>query len=75
MEFSKRLSKTENQAMEGRSGIMEGKKVVYFKLLGSFSYMDSEEETGDQEISSLNVGKNTLSFLQYLLVNHVRNIS
>ncbi len=75
MEFSKRLSKTENQAMEGRSGIMEGKKVVYFKLLGSFSYMDSEEETGDQEISALNVGKKTLSFLQYLLVNHGRNIS
>lgn len=54
---------------------MEGKRLVYFKLLGSFSYVDSEEGDREREISALNAGKKTLSFLQYLLVNHGRNIS
>ena len=41
--------------------------VIYFELLGLFSYGGMT--------SSLKVGKKTLSFLQYLIVNHDRSIS
>lgn len=40
---------------------MDGGNVIHFDLLGSFP--------------SLKAGKKTLSFLQYLIVNHERNIS
>lgn len=46
---------------------MEGKNGIKFELLGSFSYGKAG--------TSLNVGKKTLSFLQYLIVNHERSIS
>lgn len=46
---------------------MEGENVIHFELLGSFSYGN----TG----TSLKAGKKALSFLQYLIVNHDRNIS
>ena len=41
--------------------------VIYFELLGLFSYGGMT--------SSLKVGKKTLSFLQYFIVNHDRSIS
>lgn len=47
---------------------MEQKKVIRFELLGSFSY-------GDKSATALKAGKKTLSFLQYLIVNHERSIS
>lgn len=43
---------------------MNKEKVIRFELLGSFSHAAIK-----------NVGKKTLSFLQYLIVNHSRNIS
>lgn len=46
---------------------MEGENIIRFELLGSFSYGN----TG----TSLKAGKKALSFLQYLIVNHDRNIS
>jgi len=49
-----------------------GKKVLYFELLGSFSYGDEESRSCG---SALKAGRKALSFLQYLIVNHDRNIS
>lgn len=46
---------------------MEDETIIRFELLGSFSYGN----TG----TSLKAGKKALSFLQYLIVNHDRNIS
>ena len=40
------------------------KQVIRFELLGSFSYSARKK-----------AGKKTLSFLQYLIINHARNIS
>lgn len=62
--------------MEQRhQGIEKGmgeKKVLYFELLGTFNYgMDKNMESG----SELKIGKKTLAFLQYLIVNHDRHIS
>lgn len=51
---------------------MGEKKVLYFELLGTFNYgMDRDMESG----SVPKTGKKTLSFLQYLIVNHGRHIS
>lgn len=47
---------------------MEGEKIIRFELLGSFSYGNGDEP-------ALKAGKKTLSFLQYLIVNHERSIS
>lgn len=46
---------------------MEEENIIYFGMLGSFSYGD----TG----TALKAGKKALSFLQYLIVNHDRSIS
>lgn len=46
----------------------EEKKILSFELLGSFTCKDAKQE-------SMKIGKKTLSFLQYLIVNHRRNIS
>ena len=54
---------------------MEEKKVIYFKLLGSFSYGDTENRGEGQSASVPKAGRKTLSFLQYLIVHHERNIS
>lgn len=56
---------------------MNEKKVVYFNLLGSFSYALPEEDSQPGDVRTLpkKTGKKALSFLQYLLVNHSRNIS
>lgn len=47
---------------------MEQRKIIHFELLGSFSY-------GNESGPALKAGKKTLSFLQYLIVNHERSIS
>ena len=67
---------------------MKKKTVISFKLLGLFSYALLEEENyiwdtaataghGREEYRAMpgKVGKKALSFLQYLIVNHSRNIT
>lgn len=49
---------------------MNGKKIVRFNLLGPFSWGDMEDDKWRQNT----VGRKELSFLQYLIVNHTRNI-
>ena len=53
---------------------MGDRKVVYFGLLGVFSYGSSEEECKNGAVLG-RIGKKTLSFLQYLIVNHMRTVS
>lgn len=50
--------------------------VIRFELLGTFSYAlsDGEEPTA-AHIALKKAGKKTLSFLEYLIMNHSRNIS
>lgn len=48
------------------------KQIVYVKLLGSFSMGDRENGKWEQNTAA---GKKALSFLQYLIVNHARNVS
>lgn len=52
--------------------MMEDKKIIRFELLGSFYCKDAEIETENKKAAP---GKKALSFLQYLIVNHRRNIS
>lgn len=66
---------------------MSEKKSLYFELLGSFSYGNlkraEKNESGHEEKSeqigendsTLKAGRKTLSFLQYLIVYHERNLS
>lgn len=51
---------------------MKGKNTLYFELLGTFNYRAGEGMTYGE---TLKTGKKTLSFLQYLIVNHKRYIS
>ena len=51
---------------------MEEKKTIRFELLGSFYCKDAETEKENKKAVP---GKKALSFLQYLIVNHRRNIS
>lgn len=46
-----------------------------FELLGTFSYGSGEEESAVYSRSAMKAGKKSLSFLQYLIVNHARHIS
>lgn len=56
--------------------ITEKEKVINFELLGTFSYASPYRETPkDVHTTSKKIGRKTLSFLQYLIVNHGRNIS
>lgn len=78
---------TGNKDVSAAMGDMEKRKVICFKLLGSFSYALLEESDRYSEIGVIRhdqkeyrtvpgkVGKKTLSFLQYLVVNHSRNIT
>lgn len=51
---------------------MSEKKILHFELLGTFNYrMDENIVYG----GALKTGKKTLSFLQYLIINHDRYIS
>ena len=54
---------------------MEGKKAIKFQLLGSFSCRDEENKKIKNNTVPEGAGKKALSFLQYLIVNHGRNIS
>ncbi len=56
---------------------MEEKKIICFGLLGSFSYAltDGAHPPAAVRTVSKKVGKKTLSFLQYLIVNYARYIS
>lgn len=49
---------------------MEEKKIIHFTLLGVFSSADAR---GGGQVAA--PGKKALSFLQYLIVNHTRNVS
>lgn len=46
---------------------MEGKRSIHFELLGSFTYGSGEAV---KQESAPKAGRKTLSFLQYLIVNH-----
>ncbi|MCI9270527.1 MAG: helix-turn-helix domain-containing protein [Dorea sp.] len=67
---------------------MKTKKVICFKLLGLFSYALPEVDEGcfaqndfirqkrkEYHTISGKVGKKTLSILQYLIVNHGRDVT
>lgn len=54
---------------------MEKGKVLHFELLGVFSCGSTEEERKKNGVLIGKCGKKALSFLQYLIVNHGRNIS
>lgn len=63
---------------------MREKKTICFQLLGTFSYAlkergkdggDGEKEYYSYCVVPGKVGKKTLSFLQYLVVNHARNVT
>ncbi len=54
---------------------MEGKMAIYFELLGSFSCQDTGSTEMESGIMPGRAGKKALSFLQYLIVHHRRNIS
>ena len=51
---------------------MSDRQILYFQLLGSFSYGSEECIENEAEIRA---GKKTRSFLQYLLAHHERSIS
>lgn len=51
---------------------MNENKVIRFELLGSFSWGKGENDKWERNTAS---GKKAMSFLQYLIVNHTRNIS
>lgn len=53
----------------------EDKKVIYFELLGSFSMGSAGYGERNENTTPVKAGKKVLSFLQYLIVNHTRNIS
>ncbi len=54
---------------------MKTEKIIYFGLLGKFSCGDTKEEKDRNSPLLGKLGKKALSFLQYLIVNHGRNIS
>ena len=54
---------------------MEKEKVLSFRLMGVFSCGSTEEEKAQNSIRIGKTGKKLLSFLQYLIVNHGRNIT
>ena len=54
---------------------VDGKNVIYFKLLGSFSLGNAAEGENGENMTPGKAGRKVLSFLQYLIVNHERSIS
>lgn len=54
---------------------MEKEKVLTFRLLGTFSCGCTEEEKARNSIFIEKTGRKVLSFLQYFIVNHGRNIT
>lgn len=54
---------------------MEEKKILQFDLFGSFACREAGDDQLKERMIPDKVGKKALSFLQYLIVNHARNIS
>lgn len=54
---------------------VEEKKVIHFDLLGSFAMGSAGDGGVKESVVPGKAGKKVLSFLQYLIVNHTRNIS
>ena len=54
---------------------MKEKAVLQFDLLGTFACRQNKDGQAAGSVISEKVGKKALSFLQYLIVNHGRNIS
>lgn len=54
---------------------VDEKKIIYFKLLGSFALGYAVDGGNGKDLSSAKAGRKVLSFLQYLVVNHGRSIS
>ncbi len=54
---------------------MKEKAVLQFDLLGTFACRENKDGQAAGSVISEKVGKKALSFLQYLIVNHGRNIS
>lgn len=54
---------------------MEERIVLYFHLLGSFVCQEADGRQIKNSVIPQKIGKKALSFLQYLIVNHTRNIS
>lgn len=54
---------------------MEENKILHFHLLGSFACKEVGSEQARSSGIPDKIGKKALSFLQYMIVNHARNIS
>ncbi len=54
---------------------MKERKTLYFHLLGSFLCREVRGDRIRNSVVPQKIGKKALSFLQYLIVNHARNIS
>ncbi len=54
---------------------MNEENVIRFKMLGPFSHVLPDGEDPLVQSVSLKAGKKTLSFLQYLIMNHARDVS
>lgn len=54
---------------------MEENKILHFDLLGSFVCKEAGDGQAKKNVIPDKVGKKALSFLQYMIVNHARNIS
>ncbi len=54
---------------------MERDRMIHFGLLGAFTCGNTEEEITKYHAKISRIGKKALSFLQYIIVNHGRNIS
>ncbi len=59
-----------SRIMEERS-FTEETRTIHFELLGSFSCREAQ----DSKKKNTAAGKKAMSFLQYLIVNHARNLS
>lgn len=54
---------------------MERDRSLHFGLLGTFSCGNTEDEITKNHTKISRMGKKALSFLQYMIINHGRNIS
>lgn len=54
---------------------VDEKSVIYFELFGSFSIRNAADKESGKRVIPEKAGRKVLSFLQYLIVNHTRNIS
>ena len=54
---------------------MEKHRILHFGLLGTFACGNTEEEIAKNHGITGRMGKKALSFLQYMIINHGRNLS